>query len=87
MGEMIAQQGDALGIQFVNPPGTRTSIAHQASVFQNAQMLRHCRARNRQSGGELVHRARMAPDHFEDGQASGIAKSSKAVLYVSTHLR
>jgi hypothetical protein len=29
----------------------------------------------------------MAPDHFEDGQASGIAKSSEAVLYVSTHLR
>lgn len=84
---MIAQQGDALGIQFVNAPRTRAAIAHQASVLQNAQMLRYCRARNRQPGGEFVHRARMAPDHFEDGQASGIAKSIQAILYVSTHLR
>ncbi len=84
---MVAQQSDALGIQFVNAPRTCASIAHQASVLQNAQMLRDRRARNGQPGGELVHRARTAPDHFEDGQASGIAKCSEAVLYVSTHLR
>ncbi len=87
MCKVVAQQGDALGIQFVNAPRTRAAIAHQASVLQNTQMLGDCRARNRQASGEFVHRARMAPDHFEDGQAGGIAKSSKAVLYVSTHLR
>ena len=42
---MVAQQGDALGIQFVNAPRTRAPIAHQASVLQNAKMLRHGRAR------------------------------------------
>lgn len=87
MGKMIAQQGDAVGIQFVDTPRSRAPVTHQTSVLENAQMLGHCRTRNRQTGGEFVHGARMAADHLEDGQAGGIAEGSEAVLYVSVHLR
>lgn len=84
---MIAQQGQAFGIQFVDAARTFAAIAHQAGVFQHAQVLRNRRPGHREPRGELVHCQRLIAQHFEDGQAGGIAESGQAVLYVSIHLR
>jgi hypothetical protein len=87
MSKMVAQQRDALGIQFVNAAGAVATVAHQASLLQYTEVLRDRGTRNRQSGSQLVHRARMGAQHIEDGQAGGIAQSGEAIFYVSIHLR
>jgi len=87
LGEMIAQQCDALGIQLINPPCSCATVADQACLFQNAEVLRDGRARDGQSCRQLIHGSRMVTQHFEDGQPGGVAKSREAILYVSAHLR
>ncbi|GEM_PF-2575873 len=84
---MIAQQGQPLGIELVDAPGAFAAIANQAGVLQYAQVLRDSGARYRQSGGKLVYRERLVPQHLEDGQAGGIPQGGQAILYVSIHLR
>lgn len=44
VGEMIAQERQALGIQFVNATRAVAAVAHQARLFQDAQVLRNRRA-------------------------------------------
>lgn len=39
VGEMIAQKGDAFGIQFVEAARALAAVAHEASLLQDAQML------------------------------------------------
>jgi len=87
LGEMIAQQRDALRVQFINPPRTGATVADQACFFQNAEVLRNGRARDRQPSCQLIHGLRMVTQHFEDGQPGRVAKSRQAILYVSIHLR
>lgn len=87
MGEMIAQHGNTLGIQFIDVTGAHASITHQAGLFEDPQVLRDGRARYRQAGGQLVNSVRVVTQHFEDGEPGGIAESGQSVLYVSAHLR
>ena len=84
---MVAQQGQPLGIEFVDTTRALSPVAHQAGLFQHAKVLRDRRTRNRQGCGELVHRARRGAQHLEDSQAGGVAKGAEAILYVSVHLR
>ena len=44
VGEMIAQERQAFGIQFVNATRAVAPVAHQACPFQDAQVLRNGRA-------------------------------------------
>jgi len=84
---MIAQQGQALGIQFVDAARAFAAVANQPRIFQHAQMLRNSGTRDGKSRGKLVHRQRLIPQHFKDGQAGRVAQGGKSVLYVSIHLR
>ena len=84
---MIAQECDALWIQFVNAPRACPAIAHQTSLFEHAQVLRNGRAGHRQPGRQFVYGVGMMAEHLEDGQSGGISESGQAVLYVSIHLR
>ena len=84
---MVAQHGNALGIQFVDTAGAFAAVAHQPGVLQNAQMLRNGWARHGHARGQFVHGARGSAQHFEDRQAGGVAQGRETVLYVSIHLR
>ena len=84
---MVTENDQPFRIEFVNAARAIAAVAHQASLFENAQMLRNCRARNGQTCGEFMNGARRGAQHLEDGQASGVAKGGEAVLYVSIHLR
>jgi len=84
---MIAQHGDAFGIQLVNAPRAIAAVAHQPRVLQNAEVLGDGRAGNGQPRGQLVHRPWRSAQHFEDGQPGGVAQCCQSVLYVSVHLR
>ena len=85
--KVIAEQREALGIQFINPPCPVAAVAHQAGILQHPQVLRNGRAGNRQAGGKLIHRLRMVAKHLENGQPGGVAQCGQPVLYVSIHLR
>jgi len=84
---MIAQEGDTLRIEFVDAAGAGSAVAYEAGLFQHAEMLGDGGAGNGKTGGEFVDGAGVGAEHFEDGQAGGIAEGGKAVLYVSVHLR
>ena len=76
--EVIAQFRDSLRIQIVNSPRTLAAVAHEARVFQYAQMLRHRRARNGQSCREFIDRVGMLGEQGEDRQTRRIAQSCPA---------
>lgn len=84
---MVTQHGNALGIQFVDTAGAFAAVAHQSGVLQNAQMLGYRWARDGHARGQFVHGAGGGAQHFEDGQAGGVAQGRETVLYVSVHLR
>jgi len=84
---MVAQHGDSFGVQFIDAARAFAPVAHQSRVFQHAEVLGDGGAGNWQPCGELVHRLRVVPQHFEDGQAGGIAQCREPILYVSVHLR
>ena len=84
---MVVQERHTLGIQFVDAARAIAAVTDEPGVLQHAQMLRDGRAGHGQPGGKLVHRAGMSAEHFEDGQAGGVAQGREAVLYVSIHLR
>ena len=42
--EVVPQQRQPLGIQFVNPPRALPPVTHQARILQDAQVLRNGRA-------------------------------------------
>ncbi len=84
---MVAQHGEPLGIQFVDAAGAFAAVAHQSRVLQNAKMLGYGWARHGHAGGQFVHGAGGGAQHFEDGQAGGVAQGRESVLYVSVHLR
>lgn len=84
---MVAEERNALSVQFVDAAGASAAVTHQASLLEHAQVLRNGRAGDGQTGGEFVDRARMGTEHLKDSQASGIAQGGEAVLYVSVHLR
>ncbi len=67
LSEVVAQQREALGIQFVDPPGAFAPVAYQPCIFQDAQVLGNGRTGNRQAGGKLVHGLGMVAQHFENG--------------------
>ena len=84
---MIAQQGQAFGIELVNPARAFATIAHQARFLEHAKVLGDGGAGDREARGNLVHRERLVAQHLEDGQPGVIAQSSQSALYVSVHLR
>ena len=85
--EVITQERQAFRIQFVNAARALAAVAHQPRFLEHAEVLGDRGTGYRKPGGELVDSTGMRTEHFEDGQAGGIAKSGKAVLYVSAHLR
>ena len=84
---MVAEQREALGIEFVNASRAHTPVAHQTRLLQHAEMLGYGWPRDRQPCRQFVYRPGMRSDHFEDGQAGGVAQGRESVLYVSIHLR
>ncbi len=87
LSKVIAEHRDAFGIQFIDPARAFSAITHKARIFQHTQVLRYCRARNRQARRKLVHSLGMVAQHLEDGQPGGVTQRCQSVLYVSIHLR
>jgi hypothetical protein len=85
--KVVAQEGDALGIQFVDAARAVAAVAHKVGLLQDAQVLRDGRPGYGQAGGQFVHRAGVGAQHLEDGQAGRVAEGGESVLYVSIHLR
>lgn len=83
---MIAEHREAFRVQFIDAPRTHAPVAHEVSLFQHAQVLGNRRPRHRKPGRQLVDRAGVRTDHFEDSPAGGIAQGGESVLYVSIHL-
>ena len=85
--KVIAEQGQPLWIQFVDPTGAFPAVAHQTRILQHTQVLGNRWAGYRQASRELVHSLGMVAQHLEDGQPGGVAQRRQSVLYVSIHLR
>ena len=86
-GKMVAEKGQALGIELVDAARAGAAVANEAGLFEHAQVLRNRGTGNWQAGGEFIHGARRRAEHLENGQAGGVAKGGESVLYVSIHLR
>jgi len=84
---MIAQSGNSLGVQLVNPPSAIAAIAHQVRVLQDPQMLRNGRPSYGHPRRQFVHGVWMLGEHRKDGQSCRITQRFESVLYVSIHLR
>jgi hypothetical protein len=86
LGEVVAEEGDPFGIEFVNAAGAIVTVAYKPRLLEDAEVLGNGRPGDRQPGRQFVDSARVAAQHFEDGQARRVAESGKAALSVSIHL-
>ena len=70
---MVAQERQAFGIEFVDPPCTLAPVSHEPCLFECTQVLGDGRPRYRQARGQFVYGARVCANHFEDREAGRIA--------------
>ncbi len=82
---MVAQGGNAIGIQFVDAASAVAAISDQSRILEHAQMLRDRGAGDGDASGQIVDGAGMLADQGKDSQAGRIAESGEAGLYVSIH--
>jgi hypothetical protein len=67
LGEMVAQQGDAFGIQFVNAACAGAAVADEPRLLENTKVLRHSGPGDGQASSEFVDGVGTGAEHFEDG--------------------
>jgi len=86
--QLIAQGGDAGGVEPVDPAGPRGAVGDQAGVLEHLQVLRYRRPADRQLLGELADGSRSLCQARDDGAPGGVTQGVPAAPgLVSIHER
>jgi len=85
--EVGAEVVEALGIETEVVPRAAPFFFDQSDIFEDAEMLGHSGAADRETAGEIAYGGGLASKQVEDGLAGRIGKRGKSDLWVSHTLR
>jgi hypothetical protein len=83
--EEVAERAETLCVHGVHPLRTLGPVDHEASVFQDAEMLGYGGPTHRKRASQFADRLGPAAQPQEDGAAGAIAQGVELRLIVSNH--